>query len=83
MPWIAQWSDTAKKQLKKLPKPIQKRILDKTDEVELEPFRYLERLTGEPFSRFRVGDYRIIVNVINQQLLLQIIKVRKRSNAYK
>jgi mRNA interferase RelE/StbE len=83
MTWTAQWSDTAKKQLKKIPKNDQKRILDKTDEVELDPFRYLERLQGEPFYRYRVGRYRIIVNVVNDQLLLQIVKVKKRSNAYK
>lgn len=82
MPWKADWSDKALRQLKKLPKPIQKRIVDKTDEVELDPFRYLERLQGEPFYRYRVGDYRIIVNVINQRLLLQIVKVKKRSRVY-
>lgn len=82
MKWTAQWSDTAKKQLKKLPKDDQKRIIDKIDEVELDPFRYLERLHGEPFYRYRVGNYRIIVNVVNHQLLLQIIKVKKRSRVY-
>ncbi len=82
MKWTAQWSDTAKKQLKKLPKDDQTRIIDKTDEVELEPFRYLERLQGEPIYRYRVGNYRIVVNVVNHQLLLQIIKVKKRSRVY-
>ena len=82
MKWIAHWSDTAKKQLKKLPKDDQKRIVDKTDEVELDPFRYLERLQGEPFYRYRVGIYRIVVNVVNHQLLLQVIKVKKRSRVY-
>jgi len=82
MPWTADWSDTALKQLKKLPKQDQKRILDKTDEVELDPFSYLERLQGEPVFRYRVGNYRIIVNVVNQKLLLQIIKVKKRGRVY-
>ncbi|MFQ5476914.1 MAG: type II toxin-antitoxin system RelE/ParE family toxin [Nitrosopumilus sp.] len=83
MTWIAVWSDTAKRQLKKFPKKDQKRILDKTDEVEQDPFRYLIRLSGEPFHRFRMGNYRIIVNVVNDHLLLQIVKVKNRKNAYK
>lgn len=83
MVWTAIWSDTAKKQLKKLPKDHQKRILDKTDQVELNPFHYLERLQGEPVFRYRVGDYRIVVNVLNQELLIQILKVKKRSGVYK
>lgn len=82
MPWRALWSDTAKKQLKKLPKDHQKRILDKTDQVIINPFHYLERLQGEPVFRFRVGDYRIVVNIVNQELLIQILKVKKRSRVY-
>lgn len=82
MTWTALWSDIAKKQLKKLPKKDQKRILDKTEDVESEPYRYIIRLSGEPVYRYRVGDYRIIVNLVKDQLLIQIIKVKKRGRVY-
>ncbi len=82
MSWTVQWSDTAIKQLKKLPKKDQTRILDKTEEVEADPFRYIGRLEGEPFFRYRVGNYRIILSIENQQLLIHILKVKKRSRAY-
>jgi mRNA-degrading endonuclease RelE of RelBE toxin-antitoxin system len=56
MIWTAIWSDSAKRELKRLHQDIQKRILDKTDDVEENPFQYLERLTGQPFYKYRVGD---------------------------
>ncbi|MEX0861679.1 type II toxin-antitoxin system RelE/ParE family toxin [Nitrosopumilus sp.] len=83
MTWTAVWSDIAKKQLKKLPKDVQTRILDKVDEVELDPFTYISRLTGTKFFKLRVGDYRLIIDIINDKLLLHILKTKKRSNVYK
>lgn len=32
--------------------------------------------------RIRVGDYRIIYNIFDQQLVIEIIKVRDRKAAY-
>lgn len=82
MSWTAEWSDHAIKQLKKLQKKDRKRILLKTKEVEENPFLYLSRLTGEPFFRFRVGDYRIICSLNNAELLIMIVKVKKRPRVY-
>ncbi len=82
MIWTAQWSNTAIKQLKKFPKDDQKRILKKTAEVEQDPFSYIGKLENEPFFRFRVGQYRVILSVINEELLLHIVKVAKRSRVY-
>jgi len=77
MIYAAIWSDNAKKELMRLPPDTQKRILDKTDDVENDPFRYLERLAGAPFYRYRVGDCRIIVDVVNDKLVLHLLKVKK------
>jgi len=82
MTWTAIWSDSAKKELKRLPLDIQRRILDKTDDVEEDPFQYLEKLAGQPFYKYRVGNYRIIVDVVNDKIILYLLKVKKRSRAY-
>ena len=83
MSWTAQWSDHAIKQLNKLQKKDKKRILLKTADVEENPFLYLSKLSGEPFFRFRVGDYRIFCEVNNKELLIMIVKVKGRGGAYK
>jgi len=83
MTWTAIWSDNAKKEIKRLSHDIQKRILDKTEDVEENPFQYLEKMTGQPFYKYRVGNYRIIVDVVNDKLILYLLKVKKRSRVYK
>jgi len=82
MTWTAIWSDTAKKQLGKLPLEDIKRVLKKTNDMEADPFSYLERLVNSPFFKYRVGTYRIVVDVVNDKLILHLLKVKKRSRVY-
>jgi len=82
MTWTVIWSKLAEKQLDKLPKEVAIRILKKTDEVEAEPFVYLERLVNSHLYKFRVGNYRVIVDVINDKLILHFVLVKKRSRVY-
>ena len=82
MKWTAVWSEKAKKELAKLPKEDVKRILLKISDVEKEPFSYLERMTNSSFYKFRVGMYRIIVDIVNEKLILHMVKVKKRSRVY-
>jgi mRNA interferase RelE/StbE len=82
MTWTVIWSERAEKQLDKLPPEIVIRILSKTDDVEVNPFAYLERLSNSPLYKFRVGSYRVIVDVINDKLILHFVLVKKRSRVY-
>ena len=82
MTWTVIWSKRAEKQLDALPKEMIIRILNKTDEVEAEPFAYLERLSNSSLYKFRVGNYRIVVDVINDKLILHFVLVKKRSRVY-
>lgn len=82
MTWTVIWSERAEKQIDKLPKKIAIRILNKTDDVKVNPFAYLERLSNSPLYKFRVGSYRIIVDVINDKLMLHFVLVKKRSRVY-
>lgn len=82
MTWTVIWSKRAEKQLDRLPKEIAIRILNKTDEVEAEPFAYLERLSNSHLYKFRVGNYRVIIDVINDKLILHFVFVKKRSRVY-
>lgn len=82
MIWTAIWAPKAQKDLDKLPTEDIKRILEKTEDVEQDPFRYLEKLSNLPYYKFRVGQYRIIVDVVNDKLILHLLKVKKRSRVY-
>lgn len=82
MTWTVIWSKKAEKQIDTLPKEVVIRILKKTDDIQVEPFAYLERLSNSPLYKFRVGNYRIIVDVINDKLILHFVLVKKRSRIY-
>ena len=84
MTWKTIWSETAQKQLERLPKKDIKRILLKIkDDVEKDPYQHVARLVGQPFYRLRVGHYRIIMQILNGKMLILILQVKKRSKAYK
>lgn len=80
------YSDAAKKQLKKLDKPIQKRIKDYLADVSaLEDPRSRGKGLVSNFSgywRYRVGDYRIICRIKDDILLIDVIFIRHRSEVY-
>ncbi len=82
MTWKVVYFPKVVKELRKLPFEDYKRILKKIDDVKENPFIYLERLVGSPDFRFRVGNYRILTRVVNDKLILMIIKIQKRSRVY-
>ncbi|MGI0056578.1 MAG: type II toxin-antitoxin system RelE family toxin [Nitrosarchaeum sp.] len=82
MRWTAIWAPKAQKELGKLPTEDIKRILKKIGNVEENPFLYLERMINSPFFKIRIGHYRVIVDVVNDKLILYLLKVKKRSRIY-
>ncbi len=77
---------TAKKSLEKLDKNIQKRILDFLSDLEtLENPRIKGKsLKGElkEYWRYRVGDYRILSKIIDNELIIIVIDIGHRKNIY-
>ena len=77
----------AEKQLAKLDKYIQKRIKKYMDEVaKLEDprsrgKRLLSNLSG--LWRYRVGDFRIICQIKDAQLVVTVVRIGDRKEIYK
>ena len=42
-----------------------------------------KKLSGQEFYRIRQGTYRIIYEIFDDQLIVHVIKVAHRSNAYR
>ncbi|MHB1647024.1 MAG: type II toxin-antitoxin system RelE family toxin [bacterium] len=88
MIWQIKFSETAVKQLKKIDKNTSKRIIDffrvriaKTDN----PRNIGKALTGPlgNFWRYRVGDYRIICDIQDNNFVILILKVANRNEVYR
>ena len=45
--------------MEKLPQHVSKRILEKFDEIIIDPFRYLEHFEGVGY-KLRIGEYRAL-----------------------
>ncbi len=87
MAWTVEVSDYAEKQLRKLDKPIQKRLLDwLEDRIEgcKNPRHFGEPLRGEMAGlwRYRIGDYRVICEIQDQQFIVLALAVGHRREIY-
>ncbi len=76
------FSQKAKKQLFKLEKVIQERIISALERIRIRPETYVTKLVGDPGYKLRVGDYRVIMDIDKDNLLILVIKVGHRRNVY-
>ncbi len=82
MVYDVQWTITAEKQFSKLDKSTKKRIIDKIDNIQDNPFLYVTRLAGFNAYKLRVENYRIILGIEKKNLVILILKVGHRKNIY-
>ncbi|NOZ80686.1 MAG: type II toxin-antitoxin system RelE/ParE family toxin [DPANN group archaeon] len=71
------------KYLDKLNSKERERIISSLEKLRIRPEHYLVRLVGEKSYKFRVGNYRLIVDLDNNQLSVLVIKIGHRKNIYK
>ena len=76
---------SAEKDLRDLPKGTVKRVLTRIEELQRDPRpRQSSKLTGaEQLYRVRVGDYRIIYGVADDEREITVYYVRHRRDAYR
>ncbi|MDY6765387.1 MAG: type II toxin-antitoxin system RelE/ParE family toxin [Halobacteria archaeon] len=63
-------------------KELRERIVRKLDDVEDFPEHYLKRLSGSPYYRLRVGDYRVIIDWKKDEGELFVRKIDHRDSVY-
>ncbi|MCF7861783.1 type II toxin-antitoxin system RelE/ParE family toxin [Candidatus Woesearchaeota archaeon] len=74
---------SVEKFLDKLELKDRDRIVNALDKLRIRPEAYLVRLVGETSYKFRVGNYRIIVDLNKNELCVLVIKISHRKNIYK
>lgn len=84
MKYEVKLNSSVKKQLKSLDKQQVERILVRIYLLSDNPYpNGMEKLTGQKAFRIRIGVYRVIYEVRNKQLLVQVIRVGHRKDVYK
>lgn len=87
MAWTIKYTDTAKKQLRKLEKGAAKRIVNYLDSriaTQPNPRTSAKALRGElgDFWRFRIGDFRVICTIEDEELTVLVVRIGHRKNIY-
>ena len=79
------WKKSAYRELRNIHNKYIPKIIDSVEKLSENPFPAgAKKLSGsEKTFRIRVGDYRIIYEIEQQKLIIQIIRVRHRKDVYK
>jgi mRNA interferase RelE/StbE len=79
-----EWSAPALRELRKLDKPLTRRILTAVTKLGVDPRPPgVRALTGQPpgTMRLRIGDYRVVYVVQDDLVLVTVVRVAHRREA--
>ena len=87
MSWVYKFDQRALKELKKLGKPAQREIIAYLDERvagDADPRRFGKGLKADLAGlwRYRVGDFRILCQIVDGELLVLVVAVGHRRDIY-
>lgn len=87
MTWTIKYSDSTLKELRRIDKPQRQRIVRYLDEVisSGQPRNFGKALTGNLSGLwcYRVGNYRVVAEIRDGDLVVIAVKVAHRSEIYK
>jgi len=80
-----EWKRSALRELEKLPRQAVPRIVAAVENLSIHPRpQGVRKLVGcEQTYRIRMGDYRILYDIFEKRLIVEIIRVKHRKDAYK
>ena len=78
-----QYTETALKKLKKLDRKTQERIIIALERIRYNPFKHVKKLVGREEYRLRVGDYRILMRIYKEKLIILVVTLGHRRSIYK
>ena len=76
------FTEKATRQLKKLEKADQERIIKSIERIRIRPEAHVSKLVGDPGYKLRVGTYRIILEIKKETLIILVLLIGHRKNIY-
>ena len=73
-----EWKRSAQRELRKLPRPMIEKLA-----YDPHPHGARKLVNSDITYRLRVGDYRIVYDIFEKKLIIEILRVRHRKDAYK
>ena len=84
-PWRVELTRTAQRDLRRLDTPVRQRVERALRVLAQDPHQagQLRKLTGAPEWRLRIGDWRALLLLDEQQRVIQVTRVLPRGRAYR
>lgn len=84
MTYRVDFTTAAARQVRKLPRPARERVLDAVEDLADDPRPHgAKKLVGEDVAwRVRVGDYRVIYEVLDGELTVTVVRAAHRREVY-
>ncbi len=85
MAFRIEWKKSTRKDLRKLPANAADKIVEAVEHLSQNPFPHgVEKLSGSEHAyRIRLGDYRVVYEVVTESKLVEIQRVRHRKDVYR
>ena len=83
MTWQVIWSEKSVKQLEKIDTKNAQKIFDSVLDCAKDPFKAVTRLVNSSFYRLRVGNYRVILDLQQNKMILFVVETDHRGKIYK
>jgi mRNA interferase RelE/StbE len=80
-----EYSKSARKALKAMPRNVAELIVEKIEALAADPFapnNNVRKLTSHPGYRLRVGDWRVVYLIHERALLIAVVRIAPRGEAY-
>ena len=61
---------------------IRQRIIAALERIRTRPDAYVRKLVGDDGYRLRVGNYRVIVDLDKEKLIILVLRIGHRRNVY-
>ena len=80
-----EYSKAARKALKAMPRKASRLIMENVETLAIDPMapnNNVKKLTSHPGYRLRVGDWRVVYLIHEQALLIAVVRIAPRGDAY-
>ena len=86
MSYKVNYTAKARKDLKNLPPDVAQRIILSINGIRDDPYAYVKKIKGtkrHPLYTHRVGEYRAIIDITEDHLLIMVMETGHRSKIYR
>ena len=83
--WTIRFKKAAEKALAAMPVKTRMRVLNAIELLAADPFKaqHVKPMSGVDTRRLRVGEYRVVFSLQNEELIIVVIDIGPRGGVYK